>query len=219
MHGKASERGKYLHCDDGIMALLILRMVDGRFWSTCYSTSIYLTGHGIRETCVYGTLQHHNQLHYIYYIQHMRAIMSQILALLVTPLMFYLFQFCLSFLHTLFREGQQIQSNKINKGEAVSTSSISSGAGDKGTGGSFLEPRILLSFYSHFFMQERGELYVAIAVSRLGVGAFPSYLTYRGTVRLVQWPSADHRWRSRGCFLYTFREGKGQRCCCCCCCC
>ena len=57
-------------------------------------------------------------------------------------------------------------------------------------------------------MQERGELYVAIAVSRLGVGVFPSYLTYKGTVRLVQWPSEDHRWRSRGCFLYTFREGR-----------
>ena len=116
MHGNASERGEYLHCDDGIMALLILRTVDGRFWSTCYGTSIYLTGHGIRETCVYGTLQHHNQLHYIFYIQHMRAIMSQILALLVTPLMFYLLQFfSFSFLHTLFREGQQIQSNKLIK--------------------------------------------------------------------------------------------------------
>ena len=149
MHGKASERRKNLHCDDGIMALLIQRMVDGRFWSTCYSTSIYLTGHGIRETCVYG----HCSITTSYITLHSAyaRVMSKFLALLVTPLCSYYFDSSFLF-YTLLRKANRSKQQN-NKGEAASTSSISSGAG-QGNGGLFLERRILLSFYSHFFMRE-----------------------------------------------------------------
>ena len=145
MHGKASERRKYLHCDDGIMALLIQRTIVGRFWSTCYSTSIYLTGHGIREH-VFMEISA-SQPVVLHYIQHMRASKSETLTFLVTPLCSFYFDSSFLFYTLLGKANRSKQQN--NKGEAASTSSISSGAG-QGNGGLFSNGEFLIILFTLF---------------------------------------------------------------------
>ena len=196
MHGNASERRKYLYCDDGITALLILRTVDGRFWSTCcYSTSIYLTGKRDTGNMCLWTLQHHHKMvtsHHIT-IQHMRATSCRkffwhwLCELHYCSFYFY-FDSSISshllFYNTRFREGQSNdaqQSNNINKGgEAASTfEHFPSGCAGQVNGGLL---RVLLFIYSyllHASKREKGgalRSYCNISMSRCGGSLFPSCL-------------------------------------------
>ncbi len=108
--------------------------------------------------------------------------MSKILALLVTPPCSFYFDSSFLFYTLLGKANKSKQQN--NKGEAASTSSISSGAGGQGNGGLFSNGEFFYHFI-HTSSCERRALR-SYAISRLGV-VIPELPNLQGTVRLVQW--------------------------------